>query len=108
MEAVRLTVVGNELDATVLLQLCALRTAACAHGIACSFCRTDFAAAAAAGAGGFTMAGPTEVLVSTSDLDAAATPAAGLILPPYRRQLHARSAPHPPGGSTHEPIQRYP
>jgi hypothetical protein len=65
VEAVRLTLVGNELEAETLCGL--LR----AHGIACSFRRTDFAAAAAAGAGGFTMAGPTEVLVPAPELDAA-------------------------------------
>jgi hypothetical protein len=62
---VRLTVVADEVEAELLCGL--LRT----NGIACSFRRTDVAAAIGAYSGGFAMAGPTEVLVNREDLDAA-------------------------------------
>ena len=65
MDVVRLTVVGNEMEAEMLCGL--LRS----HGIACNHRKTDSAAAIGAESGGFAMAGPTEVLVSESDLDAA-------------------------------------
>jgi Putative prokaryotic signal transducing protein len=65
MESVRLTVVGDEMEAEMLCGL--LRS----HGIACNHRRTDSAAAIGAESGGFAMAGPTEVLVSESDLAAA-------------------------------------
>jgi hypothetical protein len=62
MSAVRLTVVHDDLEAEVL----------CGHlrsnGIACTHRWTDVAAGAWVGAG---MAGPTEILVSDTDLEAA-------------------------------------
>ena len=61
----KLTVVGNEMEAEMLCGL--LR----AHGITCNHRKTDSAAGIGAESGGFAMAGPTEVLVSESDLDAA-------------------------------------
>ena len=63
MPPVRLTVVPDEMAAELLcgrLQ---------ASGIDCSYRRTNLAAAAAAYAGGLTMAGPTEILVDERDLD---------------------------------------
>ena len=64
MAVVRLTVVGNELDAEVVCGL--LRS----NGIHCFHRNTDMAAAITE-SGGFGMAGPTEVLVNEDDLDAA-------------------------------------
>ena len=63
MAAVRLTIVGNQLEAETLCGL--LR----ANGISCSYRSTDFAAGAAYGAG--SPVGPTEVLVDEADLGAA-------------------------------------
>lgn len=65
MEQVRLTIVGDELEAETLCGL--LRS----NGIACSYRRTDSSAAIATYSGGFTMAGPIEVFVDEQDLDAA-------------------------------------
>jgi hypothetical protein len=65
MSAVKLTVVRDELEAEALCGL--LRT----NGIACFYRKTDSAGAIGAESGGFTIAGPTEVLVSDRDLDAA-------------------------------------
>jgi hypothetical protein len=64
MGTVRLTV-GDEMEAATLCGL--LRT----NGIRCAFRRTDIAAAVGAYGAGFAMAGPTEILVDDSDLDAA-------------------------------------
>ena len=63
MALVRLTVVTNELEAEMVCGL--LRT----NGIACSHRKTDFAAGIADG--GFSMAGPREVLVGEGNLEAA-------------------------------------
>lgn len=65
MDPVKLTVVGNEMEAEMLCGL--LR----AHGIACNYRKTDSAGAIGAESGGFAIAGPTEVLVHERDLDAA-------------------------------------
>jgi hypothetical protein len=65
MDAVTLTVVGDDLEAETLCGL--LR----AHGIECGQRRSDMASAINAYSGGFTMAGPTEVLVHERDLDKA-------------------------------------
>jgi hypothetical protein len=65
MSAVKLTVVRDELEAEALCGL--LRT----NGIACFYRKTDSAGAIGAESGGFAIAGPTEVLVSDRDLDAA-------------------------------------
>jgi hypothetical protein len=65
MDAVKLTVVGNEMEAEMLCGL--LRS----HGIACNHRKSDSAAAISAESGGFAMAGPTEVLVHEHDLEAA-------------------------------------
>jgi len=65
MDAVKLTLVGNEMDAEMLCGL--LRS----HGIACNHRKSDSAAAISAESGGFAIAGPTEVLVHESYLDAA-------------------------------------
>jgi hypothetical protein len=62
---VRLTVVPDEMQAEVVCGL--LR----ANGIACSYRKTDSAAAIGAYGGGFAIAGPTEILVSEDDLAAA-------------------------------------
>ena len=62
MPVVSLTVVHDDLEAEILCRL--LRT----NGIACSHRWTDNAAGAWLGAG---MAGPTEILVSDDDLEAA-------------------------------------
>jgi hypothetical protein len=59
----RLTVVGDEMEAEALCGL--LRT----NGIACSYRRTDVSAGIGTYGGGFAMAGPTEVLVDAADLD---------------------------------------
>ncbi len=63
MASVRLTLVGNELEAETLCGM--LRT----NGIPCWFRRSDMAAAAGTYGGGFANAGPTEVLVADSDLE---------------------------------------
>ena len=63
--AVKLTVVGDEMEAEMLCGL--LRS----QGIACSHRKTNVAGAIAAESGGFAIAGPTEVLVHQSDLEAA-------------------------------------
>jgi hypothetical protein len=65
MSAVKLTVVRDEMEAEALCGL--LRT----NGIACFYRKTDSAGAIGAESGGFAIAGPTEVLVSDRDLDAA-------------------------------------
>jgi hypothetical protein len=62
MAAVRLTVVGDEMEAEMLCGR--LR----ADGIRCDYRKSDTAAAVSAYSGGFAMAGPTEVLVDESDL----------------------------------------
>lgn len=65
MDAVKLTVVGNEMEAEMLCGL--LRS----NGIECTYRKTDTAAAISAESGGFAMAGPTEVLVHEHDLEVA-------------------------------------
>lgn len=65
MDEVRLTVVRDEMEAEMLCGL--LRT----NGIACSYRKTDSAAAISAETGGWAMAGPTAVFVFEHDLDAA-------------------------------------
>ena len=65
MDAVRLTVVSNEMEAEMLCGL--LRS----NGITCNYRKSDPAAAISAESGGFAMAGPTEVLVHERDLEAA-------------------------------------
>lgn len=65
MDAVTLTVVGDEMEAEALCGL--LRT----HGIECSYRRTDVSAGVGTFGGGFAMAGPTAVLVHEHDLAAA-------------------------------------
>jgi putative signal transducing protein len=64
VSAVRLTVVGNEMEAEVVCGL--LRS----NGIPCFQRKSDRAGAISA-SGGFSMAGPTEILVDEADLDAA-------------------------------------
>lgn len=61
LDAVTLTVVGDEMEAEALCGL--LRTS----GIACSYRRTDVSAAIGTYGGGFAIAGPTEVLVHARD-----------------------------------------
>ena len=63
MAPVRLTVVGDEVEAEMLCGR--LR----ANGIECGYRETDPAAAISAYGGGFAMAGPTEVLVDERDLE---------------------------------------
>jgi hypothetical protein len=65
MEPVTLTVVPNELEAE---QLCGLLRA---NGIECAFRGSSMAAGSGTFGGGAGMAGPTEVLVSQDDLEAA-------------------------------------
>jgi hypothetical protein len=65
MDAARLTIVADEMEAEALCGL--LRT----RGIACSYRRTDVAAAAGTYGGGFAISGPTEVLVHEHDLETA-------------------------------------
>jgi hypothetical protein len=65
MEPVRLTLVGNEMEAEILCG--ALR----ANGIECMYRKSDPAAAISALSGGFAIGGPTEVLVHEEDLEAA-------------------------------------
>jgi hypothetical protein len=65
MDAVKLTVVGDEMEAEMLCGL--LRS----NGVECSYRKTDTAAAISAESGGFAIAGPTEILVHAHDLDAA-------------------------------------
>jgi hypothetical protein len=62
MAGVRLTVVGDEMEAEALCGM--LRT----NGIACSYRRTDVSAGIGTYGGGFAMAGPTEVLVNEAGL----------------------------------------
>jgi predicted RNA methylase len=62
---VPLTVVANELEAETLCGM--LRT----NGIECATRRSDMSAGAGTFGGGVGMAGPTEVLVAESDLEAA-------------------------------------
>ena len=64
---VKLTVVGDELEAEELCGL--LRT----NGIRCAHRRTDASAAIGAVGLGLPIAGPIEVLVDEADLDAART-----------------------------------
>jgi hypothetical protein len=65
MDAVKLTVVGDEMEAEMPCGF--LRT----HGIACSYRKTDVAGAIGAESGGFAIAGPTGILVHQPDLEAA-------------------------------------
>ena len=65
MEMVTLTVVANQLEAEQLAGL--LRT----NGIECTFRGSNTSAGAGTFGGGVGMAGPTEVLVRDSDLQAA-------------------------------------
>ena len=65
MDPVRLTLVGNEMEAEILCG--ALR----ANGIDCMYRKSDPAAAISALSGGFAIGGPTEVLVHEEDLEAA-------------------------------------
>jgi hypothetical protein len=65
VDAVTLTVVGDEMEAEALCGL--LRT----NGIECTYRRSDMSAGAGTFGGGFAMAGPTEVLVHKGDLEAA-------------------------------------
>jgi hypothetical protein len=65
MDPVRLTLVGNEMEAEILCG--ALR----ANGIECTYRKSDPAAAISALSGGFAIGGPTEVLVHEEDLEAA-------------------------------------
>ncbi len=65
MAPVRLTVVGDEMEAEMLCGR--LR----ANGILCDYRKSDAAAAVSAYGGGFAMAGPTEVLVDEKDLEKA-------------------------------------
>ncbi len=60
-----LVVVGDEMEAEAVCGL--LRT----NGIKCAYRRTDRSAAVGTYGGGFAIAGPTDVLVDESDLDAA-------------------------------------
>ncbi len=60
-----LTVVGDEMEAEALCGL--LRTS----GIECYYRRSDVSAGIAAYGAGFTMAGPTAVIVNERDLEAA-------------------------------------
>jgi hypothetical protein len=62
---VHLTVVGDETEATIVCGW--LREA----GIKCSYRRTDMAAAYGTYGGGYSMAGPTEILVDPDDLERA-------------------------------------
>jgi hypothetical protein len=62
MAAVRLTIVPDEMAAEMLCGR--LRTS----GIKCGYRRTDVAAGNGTYGGGFSMAGPTEVLVDEQDL----------------------------------------
>jgi len=65
MAGVRLTIVGDEMEAEALCGM--LR----ANGIACSYRRTDVSAGIGTYGGGFAMAGPTEVLVEEHQLETA-------------------------------------
>ena len=65
MSAVTLTVVGDEIEAEALCGLLRM------NGIKCAYRRTDRSAALGTYGGGFAIAGPTEVLVDETDLDAA-------------------------------------
>lgn len=65
MGAVTLTVVGDEMEAEALCGL--LRTS----GIKCAYRRSDMSAGAGPYGGGFAIAGPTEVMVDESDVEAA-------------------------------------
>jgi hypothetical protein len=61
LDAVVLTVVGDEMEAEALCGL--LR----ANGIACAYRRSNASAGAGTFGGGFAIAGPTEVLVHEPD-----------------------------------------
>ena len=63
MDAVTLTVVGDEMEAEALCGM--LR----ANGIECTYRRSDTSSGVAALGGGFAMAGPTEILVHRADLE---------------------------------------
>ena len=65
VDAVTLTVVGDEMEAEALCGL--LRT----NGIECAYRRTNVWAGAGTYGGGFAIAGPTEVLVHAHDVDQA-------------------------------------
>lgn len=65
MSVVTLTVVADEMEAEAVCGL--LRTS----GIKCAYRRGNRSAGAGTYGGGFAIAGPTEVLVDESDLDAA-------------------------------------
>jgi hypothetical protein len=65
MAEATLVVVGDEMEAEALCGL--LRT----NGIDCYYRRSDMSAGIAAYGAGFTIAGPTEVIVNESDLEAA-------------------------------------
>jgi Putative prokaryotic signal transducing protein len=65
MSAVKLTVVGDEIEAEALCGL--LRT----NGIKCAHRRTDRSAAIGTYGGGWPIAGPIEVLVDEADLERA-------------------------------------
>ena len=65
MAPVRLTIVPDEMTAEMLCGR--LR----AGGIKCGYRKTDVAAGSGTYGGGFSMAGPTEVLVDERDLDEA-------------------------------------
>jgi hypothetical protein len=65
MDAVTLTVVGDEMEAEALCGL--LRT----HGIECAYRRTNVSAGVGTYGGGFAIASPTEVLVHAHDADQA-------------------------------------
>ena len=65
MAEATLTVVGDEMEAEALYGM--LRT----NGVECYYRRSDPSAAIAAYGAGFTIAGPTEVIVNEGDLEAA-------------------------------------
>jgi hypothetical protein len=65
MAGVRLTVVPDEMQAEVVCGV--LRE----NGIACSYRKTDMAAAIGTYGGGYAIAGPTEILVDQGNLDSA-------------------------------------
>jgi hypothetical protein len=65
MAAVTVRIVADEMEAEAACGL--LRT----HGIKCAYRRSDMSAGAGTYGGGFAIAGPTEVLVDESDVDAA-------------------------------------
>jgi len=65
MSTVTLTVVGDELEAEAVCGL--LRR----NGIKCGYRRSDMSAGIGTYSGGYAIAGPTEVLVDSADLEAA-------------------------------------